>query len=139
MRKAVSFIIILLVVIGVIVGLVVAVGALGHFLLPIALVIGFIVLMSAIGPSNVPPWVLVGGIPLTFIFGWGAQAFLGSIIGYDPIAIGYATGLSAFKLSTVGFELSDSTFSAILGFIVIIAVVILAMAGLFAQQMRRKR
>jgi hypothetical protein len=124
-RKAANFIIILLVVVGIIVGLVVAVGALGRFLLPIALVVAFIILMSAIGPSNVPPWVLVGGIPLTFIFGWAAQTFMGSVIGYDP---GVAT-LSAFRLDTVGYAVSDSDFSMFLGFAVILILVIAGVLG----------
>lgn len=138
MQKAANFIIILLIVVGLIVGLVVAVGALGKFLLPIALVVCFLILMSAIGPSNVPPWLLLAGIPLTFLFGWGAQAFLGSVVGYDPIETGYATGLSTIKLGVVGYTMSDSDFSMILGFAVILILVVVAMFGVFAQT-RRKR
>lgn len=139
MRRAANFI--LLSVAGIIVlgGMLIVAGLLGRFLLGIVLVLLFAVIVYAgqgMGLSG--PWVLLTMVVL-FVLGFGAQNYLmASIMGFDPIQTGYTTGLAAIKLGSVGYQVSDSTFSAVLGFMVIVIVVILAMAGLFMQT-RRKR
>jgi hypothetical protein len=139
MRRAANFILLSIAGIVVLAAMLIVAGMLGRFLLGITLVLIFAVVVYAgqgLGISG--PWVLLTMVVL-FLMGYGAQNYMMStIMGFDPISAGYTTGMTAIKLDTVGFGWSDSTFSMVLGFIVIVVIVILAMAGMLAQA-RRKR
>lgn len=138
-RAAANFIIISITLIVVLAGMLIAANMLGAFLLPLVLVGLFLLAVYFTGGFGMTGWQIIIGIIIMFAFGYGAHAFLGSTIGYDPLETGYATGLSAIKLSTSEFGLTDATFSAVLGFIVIIIVVVFAMVGLAMQARKGRR
>lgn len=137
MRRAANFILILIAGVVLLSAMLIVAGMLGRFLLGIVLVLLFATIVYAgQGLGIEGPWVLLTMVVL-FIMGFGFQNYMmASIMGFDPISAGYTTGLSAIKLSTVG-DWSDSTFSMALGFIVIIAIVALAMAGMLMQARRK--
>jgi hypothetical protein len=139
MQAVASFILIAIAGLIVLAGILIAASMLGAFLLPLVLVGLFLLAVFFTKGLNMSGWQILIAIPLLFMFGYGVHLFLGSTIGYDPVDIGYMTGLSVLKLSTVGPDWSDSTYNMILGFSVIFALVIVAILGMFRSQMRRKR
>ena len=137
-RMATSLVLLLFVAISAIAGLLVVVGMLGAFLLPLTLIFLFLLAVYFTGGAGMSGVTIIGGIVVLFLFGYGMHLFLGSTIGYDPIQSSYISGLTAIRLSPLGFNLNDSEFSALLGFVAILAVIAFAFAGLFFQMRARK-
>ena len=137
-RRAANFILLFIAGIVVLSAMLVVAGMLGRFLLGITLVLLFAIIVYAgqgLGISG--PWVLLTMVVL-FLLGFGAQNYMmTSIMGFDPIQTGYTTGMTAIKLDTLGYQVSDSTFSMILGFSVIIILVVAAMLGVVMQTRRK--
>jgi len=138
-RRSANLVLLFLFAIALIAGVFVVVGLLGAFLLPLLFVFVFLMVIYFMPNANWSGLTVIGGIIVMFLFGYGAHLFLGSVIGFDPAQVGYQSTLATVKLGTVGYSVDDATFSALLGFVVIIAIVILAFAGLFFPQMKRGR
>jgi len=137
MQGVASLILVALTTVGVLAGTFIVVGWLGAFLLPIVLIILFLLMLLATGGANMPPWLILVAIPFLFLFGYGAHLVLGSTIG-DPFQMGYASTMSAIKLSSIaGYGVSDSAWNMIFGIIALGAVVLLAFVGILAQGKRR--
>lgn len=133
-RRSANLVLLMLVSFAVIAGIFVVVGLLGMFLLPFALVALFLIAISLSGGGLSGPQ-LIGGILIFFTLGLGLHFVLGSTIGYDPAQTGY---MSAVALDSVNMGVSDSTFSLILGFVVIAVIVALAFTGFFMQAKHRR-
>jgi hypothetical protein len=123
---------------GFIAGFFVLISMLGSFLLPLTMVFIFLLAIYFTQGAGMSGWQILLGIPILFVFGYGVHAYLGSVMGYDPIQSSYISGLAAWRLSAVGFSMNDQQFSTILGFGLITAIILFAMMGLFVQ-MRTKR
>lgn len=136
-RRSANLVLLFMVAIGALGAMLIVVGLLGAFLLPLTFVFFWLLIVYAIG-DRMSGVVALGGIIVLFLFGYSAHLFLGSIIGYDFVESSYVSGLATVKLATVGYSISDSTFSTVLGFGAILIVVLLAFGGLFLQAKRRR-
>lgn len=138
-RAAANFIILLVAGVVILGSMLIVAGMLGHFLLGFALMLVFALIMYFTQGAGISgPWILLTLLVL-FGVGYGAQNFMASTIGYDPGQAMYISGMSAIKLGTVGYTMSDSEFSMISGFAVIVFIVVLAMVGMFYSQAKHGR
>jgi hypothetical protein len=126
--------ILFLTMIGIIVGALIVVGFLGPFLLAFALAALVLIAVAFTRGYGFSGATILIGILVMFGLGFVVQNFLLTTIGYN-MAVVYQSSIS---LSGLSLGLSDANFSAVLGFIVIIAVVALAFAGLFMSPRRRR-
>jgi len=137
-RRSANLLLLLVVTVLALGGMLIVVGLLGAFLLPLTFVFFWLVIIYFIGADRISGVLALGGLIVVFLFGYGVHVFLGSTLGYDPAQAGYTAGLTAVRLSPLGFNLSDSEFSTLLGFIVIFAVIVFAFAGLLMQMKARR-
>jgi hypothetical protein len=125
-----NFALVFIVIIGVIIGAFVVVGLLGRFLLGFGLALLFLIAVAATRGYGMSGTSIIAGLLIFFVLGTGLQFVTGSTI--------QTTYESAIALDSVSLGVSDSTFSAFLGFGAIIVVVALAMLGLFMSARRRR-
>jgi hypothetical protein len=125
--------IVFLTIIGVIVGALIITSFLGPFLLGFALAALVLIAVAFTRGYGFSGATILIGILVMFGLGFVVQNFLLTTIGYNMAAV-YQSSIS---LSGLSLGISDAAFSALLGGIVIVAIVVLAFIGLLFQAKRR--